>query len=173
MFSRAREACMRPGVFPRYHPEQDGSNVLLEVSSHNPAYHAYQILHWGFVIAPLLAGLDKFFNKLTNWSMYLWAPLGKLMGGAGTFMQIVGAIEIVAGCLVAFKPKLGAPIVAAWLVGIIVNLLLLGSYFDIALRDFGLFLGALALSRLAFSFDHPLARAKAAPDEGRPAGSSL
>jgi hypothetical protein len=89
--------------------------------------------------------------------MYLWSPLGKLVGGAGTFMEIVGAIEIVAAGLVAFKPKLGAPIVALWLVGIIVNLLLLGSYFDIALRDFGLFLAAIALSRLASSFDHPVA----------------
>jgi hypothetical protein len=131
---------------------------FVEVSSHNPAYQAYQILHWGFVVAPVLAGIDKFFDKLTDWSMYLWSPLGKLVGGAGTFMRIVGAIEIVAGCLVAFKPKIGAPIVAAWLVGIIVNLLLLGSYFDIALRDFGLFLAALALSRLASAFDHALTK---------------
>jgi hypothetical protein len=130
---------------------------FIEVSSHDPAYQAYQILHWGFVIAPVVAGVDKFFNKLTDWSMYLWAPLGRMVGGAGTFMQIVGAIEIVAGCLVAFKPKLGAPIVAAWLVGIIVNLLLLGSYFDIALRDLGLFLAALALARLSSTFDHPMA----------------
>jgi hypothetical protein len=127
----------------------------IEITTHKPAYQAYQILHWGFVIAPILAGLDKFFNKLTDWSMYLWAPLGKLVGGAGTFMRIVGVIEIIAGCLVAFKPKIGAPIVAAWLAGIIVNLLLLGSYFDIALRDLGLCLGALALARLAMEFDRP------------------
>ena len=126
---------------------------FVEVSTHNPAYQGYQILHWAFVIAPLVAGIDKFFNKLTDWSMYLWAPLGRLFGGPGTFMQIVGALEIVAGFLVAFKPKIGAPIVALWLVGIIINLLLLGSYFDIALRDFGLFLAALALSRLAMSFN--------------------
>ena len=136
---------------------------FIEVSSHNPAYRAYQILHWGFVIAPVLAGVDKFLNLLTDWSMYLWSPLGKLVGGAGTFMRIVGVIEIVAGCLVALKPKIGAPIVAAWLVGIIVNLLLLGSYFDIALRDFGLFLGALALSRLASGFDHTSSTAENYP----------
>jgi hypothetical protein len=124
-------------------------------SAHNPVYQAYQILHWGFVAAPVLAGLDKFFNKMVDWTMYLWAPLGKLVGGAGTFMRIVGAIEIIAGCLVAFKPKIGAPIVALWLAGIIINLLLVGSYFDIALRDFGLCLGALALSRLAMRFDQP------------------
>jgi hypothetical protein len=128
---------------------------LVEASSHNPSYQAYQVLRVGFVLAPVLAGLDKFFYLLTNWSMYLWAPLGRLFGSAATFMRIVGAIEILAGCLVAFKPKLGAPIVALWLVGIIANLLLLGSYFDIALRDFGLFLGAVALWRLSLSFDHP------------------
>ena len=123
-------------------------------SAHNPAYQAYQILHWAFVIAPIIAGLDKFLNKLVDWSVYLWEPLGRLVGGADKFMRIVGAIEIVAGFLVAFKPKIGAPIVAAWLVGIIVNLLLVGRYFDIALRDFGLFLAALALFRLAMQFDH-------------------
>jgi hypothetical protein len=135
------EAAAHAGEFP------------ISETTHNHAYQAYQILHWAFVIAPILAGLDKFFNKLTDWSMYLWPPLGNLVGGAGTFMRIVGVIEIVAGCLVAFKPKIGAPIVALWLVGIIVNLLLLGSYFDIALRDFGLFLGAVALSRLTMEFD--------------------
>lgn len=121
----------------------------------SPTYQAYQILHWAFVIAPVLAGLDKFFMKLTDWTQYLWPPLARLTGGAGTFMRIVGAIEIVAGFLVAFKPKIGAPIVAAWLLGIIVNLLLLWNYFDIALRDLGLCLAALALARLATQFDHP------------------
>src|SRR3954464_10743782 len=118
---------------------------FLEESPHNPTYQAYQILPWGFVVAPILGGLDKFFNKMVDWSMYLWPPLGKLVGGAGTFMRIVGAIEILPGCLGAFKPKFGAPIVAAWLLGIIINLLLVGSFFDIALRDLGLCLGALAL----------------------------
>lgn len=127
----------------------------IDDTAKNPAYQAYQILHWGFVAAPILAGLDKFFMKLTDWTMYLWPPLAKLTGGAGTFMRIVGVIEIVAGCLVAFKPKFGAPIVTAWLAGIIVNLLLLGSFYDVALRDFGLCLGALALFRLAMRFDHP------------------
>ena len=127
---------------------------FIEVQGHNPSYQAYEVLHWGFFIAPLIAGVDKFFNKLTQWSMYLWAPLGKLVGGADTCMRIVGAIEIVAAFLVAFKPRVGAPIVAIWLIGIIVNLLLLGSYFDIALRDFGLFLAAVALSRLAMQFDY-------------------
>ena len=126
-----------------------------EATAHSPGYQAYQLLHWGFVLAPILAGLDKFFNQMVDWTMYLWPPLGRIFGTPGNFMRIVGAIEIVAGLLVAFKPKIGAPIVAAWLLGIIVNLLLVGSYFDIALRDFGLCLGALALSRLAMHFDHP------------------
>ena len=130
------------------------AGIFIEESMKTPAYQAYQILHWGFVVAPIIAGLDKFFMKLTDWTMYLWKPLGDMVGGAGTFMRIVGAIEIVAGCLVAFKPKIGAPIVAFWLLGIIVNLLLLGSYYDIALRDLGLCLGALALGRLAMHFDH-------------------
>jgi hypothetical protein len=128
--------------------------VFVEETMKNPSDQAYQILHWGFVIVPIIAGLDKFFDKLTDWTMYLWHPLGNLVGGADTFMRIVGGIEILAGCLVAFKPKFGAPIVAAWLLGIIVNLLLLGSYFDIALRDLGLCVAAIALSRLSFMYDH-------------------
>ena len=132
----------------------------VETTMKNPAYQAYQILHVAFVVAPILAGLDKFFMKLTDWTQYLWPPLGNLVGGPGTFMRIVGVIEIIAGVLVALKPKIGAPIVAAWLIGIIVNLLLLQAYYDIALRDLGLCLGAIALWRLGLGFDHhePAAR---------------
>ena len=128
--------------------------MFIEIDAKSPTLQAYKILHYGFFVAPLVAGIDKFFDKLTEWPMYLWAPLGNLFGGAGTFMRMAGAIEIVAAFLVLFKPKLGAPIVALWLLGIIGNLLLLGSYFDVALRDFGLFLGAVALSRLAMVYDH-------------------
>src|SRR5256885_1365433 len=117
------EATAHPGVF-------------VEESMKSPTFQAYQILHWGFVAAPLLAGVDKFFNLLTDWTMYLWAPLGNLVGGAHRFMSIVGAIEIVAAFLVAFKPKIGALVVAGWLWGIIINLLLTRGYYDIALRDF-------------------------------------
>src|SRR5438270_2213345 len=99
--------------------------------------------------------LDKFLNKLADWSMYLWPPLGNMAGGAHRFMFGVGIIEIIAGILVALKPKWGAPVVALWLIGIIVNLILVQNFYDIALRDFGLFLGAIALSRLAMQFDHP------------------
>jgi len=128
--------------------------VFVEETFKSPAYQAYQLLHWGFVLVPMVAGLDKFFMKLTDWTMYLWHPLGNLAGGADRFMRIVGGTEILAGCLIAFKPKIGAPIIAAWLAGIIVNLLLVGSYFDIALRDLGLFVAAIALARLSWIFDH-------------------
>jgi len=128
--------------------------VFVEETLKSPAYQAYQLLHWGFVLVPIVSGLDKFFMKLTDWTVYLWRPLGNLVGGADTFMRIVGGIEIVAGFLIAFKPKIGAPIVATWLAGIIVNLLLVGSYFDIALRDLGLCVAAIALARLSWVFDH-------------------
>lgn len=91
--------------------------------------------------------------KLTNWTQYLWGPLGNMFGGPQTFMMVVGAVEIIAAFLVLLKPKIGAYVVALWLWGIIVNLLLLGNYYDIALRDFGLSLGALAPGRLAARFD--------------------
>ena len=128
---------------------------LVEVPARSASLQAYHLLHWAFILAPILAGVDKFLMKLVDWTKYLWPPLARLTGSAESFMRIVGAIEIVAGFLVAFKPKIGAPIVAAWLLGIIINLLLLGNFFDIALRDFGLFLAALALARLAMQYDQP------------------
>jgi len=118
-----------------------------------PAYQAYQILHWAFVVAPLVAGIDKFFNRLTDWSQYLWPPAANLVGGPHMFMEIVGAIEIAAAILVALKPKIGGYVVAAWLGAIILNLLLIHNFYDVALRDFGLALGAIALSRLACHFE--------------------
>jgi hypothetical protein len=130
-----------------------GHIFTVEETMKNPAYQAFQVLHWGFVIAPVLAGVDKFLMKLTDWTQYLYPAFGNLVGGAHRFMQIVGVIEIVAGLLVAFKPKIGGYVVAAWLLGIIVNLLLLQNYYDIALRDLGLCLGAIALARLATQFD--------------------
>ncbi len=126
------------------------------VAQSDSAYQAYQVLHWGFVAAPFLAGLDKFFHVLTNWEMYL-APWIASVGGqiglrASTIMHIVGAIEIVAAALVALKPRVGAYVVALWLVGIIINLLTLPGFYDIALRDFGLCLAAIALGRLSEKF---------------------
>lgn len=120
----------------------------------DPSYQAFRILHLGFVVAPILAGLDKFLGFMVDWSMYLWSGIPSLTGlSPATFMAIVGVVEIVAGLLVAVKPRIGGYVVAAWLTGIILNLLLLGDFFDIALRDLGLALGALALARLATAFD--------------------
>ncbi len=116
----------------------------------NPAWQAYQILHVGFTAAPLLAGLDKFFHLLTNWDQYLAPWIAQLSPiGGHTLMLIAGVIEMGAGVLVALKPRLGAPIVGAWLCLIIVNLLSMGAYLDVALRDLGLALGAFALWRLS------------------------
>ena len=131
-----------------------GISAHTNVSAQNPTYQAYQILHWGFVAAPVIAGADKFLHLLTNWDQYLAPALGRLspFGAHGT-MLVVGVVEIVAGLVVALKPRLGAYVVAAWLVGIILDLLILGSFFDVALRDFGLFLAALALGRLSEVYD--------------------
>jgi len=119
----------------------------------SPAYQAYLILHMGFTVLPILAGLDKFFHLLVDWDQYLAPAVTRMLPvTAHTFMLAVGAIEIVAGLLVAVRPRLGAYIVAAWLWGIIVNLLLVPGFYDIALRDFGLSLGALALARLSREF---------------------
>jgi hypothetical protein len=119
----------------------------------NPSYQAYQILHLGFTIAPILAGLDKFFHVLCNWDQYLAPWVTALSPVSGhTLMQAVGVVEAAAGVLVAIKPRLGAPVVGVWLSLIIVNLLTMGTYFDVALRDLGLALGAFALSRLAQEF---------------------
>ena len=116
------------------------------------AYRAYRVLQVGFVAAPIIAGLDKFFGILVSWEQYLAPFIGDLIG-ASTFMAIVGIVEIVAGIGVAVKPRIFAYVVSAWLVGIIVNLLLIPGYYDIALRDLGLALGALALGLLSQEFD--------------------
>ena len=116
----------------------------------NPERQAYEILHWGFVAAPVIAGLDKFAGLLTDWDAYLAPPIARVLGGAAHgFMLVGGAVEVAAGLLVALRPRIGAYVVAGWLGAIIVNLLISGRYLDVALRDFGLMLGALALARLA------------------------
>lgn len=117
-------------------------------NGNRPSYEAYQILRFAFTVAPILAGLDKFSNFLTNWAQYLSGPFN-VFGDAGLTMKVVGVIEIIAGIGVWLKPQYFAYIVALWLLGIIINLLLLGNYYDVALRDLGLLLGALALGRLS------------------------
>jgi hypothetical protein len=125
-----------------------------EAGVSGPAYQAYQILHLGFTVAPIVAGLDKFFNLLVNWEQYLPPFVTKLVGGHGhELMLVVGVIEIIAGLGVALMPKVFAYIVSAWLLLIVANLLMIPGYFDVALRDFGLALGALALARLSREFD--------------------
>jgi len=112
------------------------------------------MLHVGFAALPILAGLDKFFHLLTNWDLYLAPFVTRLLPFSGhTFMLAVGVVEVVAGLVVAFRPQIGGYIVALWLWGIIVNLLLIPGFLDVALRDFGLSLGALALARLSLEFN--------------------
>jgi uncharacterized membrane protein YphA (DoxX/SURF4 family) len=119
----------------------------------SPGYQAYWILRFGFTVAPILAGLDKFFHLLVNWDQYLPGVVKNVSPiPPHTLMLVVGVIEIVAGIGVALKPRIFAYVVAAWLAVIIINLLLVPGYFDIALRDFGLLLGALALAQLSQQF---------------------
>lgn len=115
-----------------------------------PARQAFLLLRTVFTVAPILFGLDKFLNLLTDWTIYLAPVATSVIPVSGqTFMYAVGVVEVLAGLLVAFRPRIGSLVVAAWLLGIIVNLLILGNFYDVALRDFGLFVGAVALNRLA------------------------
>jgi hypothetical protein len=117
-------------------------------------YQAYQILHIAFTIAPILAGLDKFLGVLTNWDKYLAPTVNNMLGGNGhLFMQAAGVIEIIAGIGILLKPKIFGYVVGLWLLGIIVNLLMIPGYYDVALRDLGLALGAFALARLSSVYD--------------------
>ena len=118
----------------------------------NPAREAYWILRLTFVAAPILFGLDKFFGVLTQWPKFL-APIVVNRFPPEVFMRVVGVVEIAAGLLVFFKPRIGAYVVAAWLLGIIVDLLMIPGYYDVALRDFGLMMAALALARLSRQFE--------------------
>lgn len=115
-----------------------------------PDRQAFFLLRTVFTVAPILFGLDKFTNILTDWTIYL-APVATAVVPvtAQTFMYVVGVVEIIAGILVAVRPRFGSLLVAVWLLGIIINLLVLGNFYDVALRDFGLLVGALALNRLS------------------------
>lgn len=113
-------------------------------------HQAFLILRFGFTVAPIIAGIDKFLHLLTDWDKYL-APIvpNTLHVQPHTFMVLVGVVEIAAGLVVAFAPRFGGYLVAAWLAGIILNLVAVGGFLDVALRDLGLLLGAVSLSRLA------------------------
>jgi uncharacterized membrane protein YphA (DoxX/SURF4 family) len=145
------------------HTQASGSSAAVRWTARagDPANQAFLLLRTLFTVAPIAFGLDKFFNLLTDWPGYLAPFIDRLVPGtAQQAMYVVGVIEILAGLLVAVRPRYGAPVVAAWLAGIIVNLLLLGDYYDVAFRDFGLLLSALALWRLAV----------ARPPAGSPSG---
>ena len=118
-----------------------------------PGYQAYLLLRVVFTVAPILFGLDKFAGVLVDWDCYLAPWINDIVpGSAADAMYAVGVIEIAAGLIVAFAPRFGAPLVAAWLGGIIFNLLTYSGFYDIALRDFGLLVGALALWRLSVEY---------------------
>jgi len=120
-------------------------------------YQAFTLLRIAFTVAPIAFGLDKFFNVMVDWPIYLAPWINDIAPGSGQdFMYFVGAIEIIAGISVALKPRYGAYVVAAWLAGIVINLLTASGFYDVALRDFGLMLAALTLARLASVYDAPL-----------------
>jgi hypothetical protein len=136
-------AALRPIPIPRSRELRD-----------DPATQAFVLLRIAFTVAPILFGLDKFAGVLTDdWTRYLSSEFNSLIpGSAADAMHMVGVVEVVAGLVVAVTPRFGGYLVAAWLGGIILNLLLVGGYGDIALRDFGLLLGALTLTRLASAY---------------------
>ena len=118
--------------------------------AHDPGYQAYLLLRVAFTVAPIAFGLDKFFDAMVDWPRYLAPWIDDLLpGSASDAMHLVGVVEILAGLTVAIRPRYGAPLVAAWLAGIVLNLLTHSDYYDVALRDFGLLVAALALWRLA------------------------
>lgn len=120
-----------------------------------PAHQAYQVLHWGFTAIPTLAGLDKFFHVMTDWDQYLAPQIARLLPfSVHRAMLVVGVLEILAGLIVALRPRIGGYIVGTWFAWLILNAFLRGAYYDVALRDFGLMLGALALARLATLYEH-------------------
>ena len=132
------------------------SSTFVERLKGDVAYQAFLLLRIAFTVAPIVFGLDKFFNVLVDWESYLAPWINDVVpGSASTAMHLVGVVEILAGVAVALKPRYGAYLVAAWLAGIIVNLLTYSGYYDVALRDFGLMLGALTLARLASRYDPP------------------
>ena len=125
----------------------------------DPAFQAFTLLRIGFTVAPIAFGLDKFLDWLVDWRIYLAPEFNDIIpGNAHQAMLIIGVVEIVAGLVVALRPRFGGYLVAAWLGGIILNLLLQADFYDIALRDFGLLLAALTLARLAYAFDKPALR---------------
>jgi uncharacterized membrane protein YphA (DoxX/SURF4 family) len=130
------------------------SRARAEANAGSPEYQAFWILRLVFIAAPIGAGLDKFFHLLVNWDQYLPPFVNNLVNGHGhELMLVAGVIEIVAGIGIALKPKVFAYVVSTWLVLIIINLLMVPGYYDVAVRDFGLAAAAFALARLSSKFD--------------------
>ena len=131
--------------------------VAPHAAARDAGHDAFRMLRVLFTVAPIAFGLDKFFNVLVDWPIYLAPWINDIApGSAQDFMYFVGATEILAGVIVALKPRYGAYVVAAWLAGIVINLLTASGFYDVALRDFGLMLAALTLARLASVYDPPL-----------------
>ena len=131
----------------------DSTAISLSSTENQYNNQAFQILRFGFTVAPILAGADKFLHLLVDWDKYLPPIVNNLVGGHGhQLMLAVGVIEIVAGIGVFFKPRIFAYVVAAWMAVIMLNLLAIPGYFDVALRDLGLMLGAVALGKLSQNF---------------------
>lgn len=150
--TRERTSAYEDGTSP------NGADVALARADWRDArYQAFALMRLAFTVAPIAFGLDKFFNVMVHWPNYLAPWLNDIAPGTGQqFMYFVGGTEILAGIIVALKPRYGAYVVAAWLGGIILNLLTYSGYYDIALRDFGLMLAALTLGRLASVYDAPV-----------------
>jgi hypothetical protein len=136
-----------------------GAGTIARIRAAEPGYQAFLMLRVAFAVAPIAFGIDKFANVMVHWPKYLVPWINDIVPGtAQQAMYAVGVIEIAAGLLVLVKPRYGAWLVAAWLGGIVINLLTYSGFYDIALRDFGLMLGALTLGRLALAYDPPLRR---------------
>ena len=137
-----------------YHPSRE---TATPADWSDPRYQAFAMTRVAFTVAPIAFGLDKFFNEMALWPTYLAPWIDDIVPGTGQeLMYVVGAIEILAGIIVALKPRYGGYVVAAWLGAIVISLLTYPGFYDIALRDFGLMLGALTLARLAVVYDPPL-----------------
>jgi hypothetical protein len=140
-------------------PTRQSLGKAAERARNDPGYGAFLLLQVGFTVLPIVFGVDKFTNILVQWDGYLAPWIVRIAPTtAHQTMLIVGVIEIIAGLTVALKPRYGSLLVAAWLAGIVINLLSYPGYYDIALRDFGLMLAALTLARLAHAYDPPWRR---------------
>jgi hypothetical protein len=143
----------RPGRADPYEYVEE-AQVAPRSETADPRYQAFVLLRIGYTVLPLVMGIDKYFNALTNWPQYLADWIDNIVPGtAQQLMYVVGGVEIAAALIVAIRPRYGAYVVAAWLAGIVINLVSYGEWYDIAVRDFGLMLGALTLARLASVYD--------------------